>query len=222
MVVKEPTIYKAPNVYKQFGGGGPFPKLVFRSNNDTEQNGWRFGVNEVLAGRTGGYSINTGLATYALCPYINNAKKIYCKYLINFTDGPGGNSFRILDTDFEEGFRLFTNWLYTDGDFSAYLKNGSTTVYSFERFAHFSTNQDYKIENLLDVENQKYTIKINDVKRVDSAIDKSLLNLNRYIPAWGMIPNYSYCNLPKGVKFNRTEFSYKIDGVEQLPLETLE
>lgn len=218
-----PTIYKGESIYKTgAGGGGPFPRLILHSDNTDKNTGWRVGENEILAGTTGMYGINTGLATYSLCPHINNAKKIYCKYQINFTTGVGGNSFRILDTDFEESYRLFTNWIYTDGDFSAYLKNGSTSIYSYERFIRFHINEEYKIENLLDVENEKFTININNVKLIDASIDKSLLSLNRYIPAWGMVPNYSTLLFSNGVKFNRSEFSYKLDGVEQIPQETLE
>lgn len=202
------------------GGGGPYPKLYYRMSEANGGMGWTFGSNVCKTGNAGEFGINTGLATYSLCPYINNAKKIYVKYKLNFTTT--FSACRILDTDFDSGFRLFTNYIYGDGSLDFYLQNGGTNAYTFSTYTILSLNRDYKFEHLLDVENGIFTTKINDAEYIRSNVDVTLLNLQRYIPALGMRPNYATSYLPYDLKFYRDEFSYKIDDVEQIPQETLD
>lgn len=211
-----------PNLIGQIsGGGGPYPSLIYRTQQSDSRSGWIFGNKCCKTGVTGTYAINTGLASYSLCPIISNAKKIYVKYKLNFTTDVNSN-YRLLDTDFESGFRLFVNYVSTSYRLSFYLNNGGENIFSWENYQNIVLNTDFKFEHLLDVENGVFTTKVNDIIRINQSIDISLLNLQRYIPSFGMIPNYSTCYLPINFKFYRDEFSYKIDDVEQIPQETLD
>ena len=225
MAYDKQTVYNASGVYKEAGGGGNHPLLVFgESDRSGKSDGWIFGNNCVKTGGGGAkYGISTTIASYNTCPYINNAKKIEFAFKCLWSDTIGYN-YRFYRGNLDVGFQLFVANIGTSNQLSFFLcaNDSGSAVKTYSNILTISLNTDYEFKNILDVENGKLYLYVNDNLIINDSVNISDLKLSRWVPCIGLLVDTTECTLPNGFILYRDSFTYKIDDVEQIPQETLE